>query len=58
MRIPIDKDEWYPVYTVYERPGPSFYVEADVSCVDRWKRVTAEFEAVQKEIANLAHIDA
>lgn len=57
LRVPIDQDAWYPVYTVYDYPSPSFYVEADAETVERWKRVKAEFEAVQREIQKMEHFD-
>jgi len=52
MKVKIDRDEWCPVYSVEadDDPYASFEIDVDADTAERWKRVSAEFSAVQAEI--------
>jgi len=49
MKIGIDREELYPVYEILNEgePCPSFEIDVDADTAERWKRVSAEFSAVQ-----------
>lgn len=50
MKAYIDTDEWYPVHSVKERTTcPA--IEVTPETLQRWQRITGEFEAMQKEIS-------
>lgn len=48
MKVHIDSDEWFPVYSLHPSAGP----ECDVSpeTVERWKKVHDDFEQTQSEM--------
>lgn len=48
VRIKIALDERYPLFLVDNDHGSPIDVDSDT--LDRWRRVMAEFEAVQDEI--------
>lgn len=51
MKVKIDRDEWYPVYSVHsvhDQYGDE--IEVDDLTAERWRRVTAEFESIQDEM--------
>jgi len=51
VKVWIDMDEWYPVYTVYQgNLDLGLGQDVDDETVARWLRVTADFEAVQAEM--------
>lgn len=51
MRVLIDSDEWYPVYSLREMYG--LQVEVTQDQLDRWTRVFNDFDSVQAELAIL-----
>jgi hypothetical protein len=56
MKVKIDADEWYPVYTLEEvdRVYPyDVVVDVSMELFDRCTRVTAEFRQIQKELGKL-----
>lgn len=53
MRIWIDADEEYPVYT-FGATGVKATIEVDAEACARWERVFAEYQAVQEELAALS----
>lgn len=57
MKVQIDSDEWYPVYTIYEGEDTTeeYMTEVPDDLVERAKKVTAAFNALQEELAKYAH---
>lgn len=52
MKVRIEGDEKYPVYDfVDEWPNLGHLVEVDEATAARWRRVIAEWEQVQEEMA-------
>jgi len=51
MKIHIDSDEWYPMYSISSDTTDTA-VEVHVSTVKRWRRVLKEFKAVQEEMGD------
>ncbi len=47
MKVKIDSDEWYPVYSIV-----SYGTECEVpeDTVQRWNRIMGEFDVMQKEM--------
>jgi len=56
MKIKIDWDEWYPVYSISDDCGVE--VEVSEETLARWRRVDAEFDAAQKEMRVLVKANA
>ena len=56
MRVRLDRDEWWPVYTV-EIPGPDdasgLFVAIPEELHERYLSAMAEFVAVQGELSRL-----
>jgi len=51
MKAYIDKDEWYPVYTVdEERSYMADEIEVDEEAMRRWHRAHLEFNKAQDEM--------
>lgn len=48
MKVKIDSDEWYPVYDLDDYGDE---VEVPDDKVAEWKRILAEFDVMQKEMA-------
>lgn len=53
-QIGVDKDEWYPVFSITE-PHLTYSrtIDAPAEFVQRARRVFAEFEDVQRELQKL-----
>lgn len=51
MKVQLDSDEWYPVYSIVEKSG-DVEVELDEPIIERIKAATAEFLAVQALMAD------
>jgi hypothetical protein len=47
MRVKIDKDEWYPVYSI---GSYGFSIEVPEETVKRWKKIEEAFLKMQKEM--------
>jgi hypothetical protein len=57
VKIVIDEDEWYPVFSIKEERYVYAYdvrVEVTEEQVARWRKVFEEFELVQDELRALA----
>jgi len=52
MKVYIDSDEWYPVYSVEKSP---WGIEVDVpeEVLERWDQVFCQFRNIQSEMAAL-----
>ena len=51
MKVYIDEDEMFPVYSITDYPSyPRTEIEVDEATVERWQRIIAEFDAVQSEM--------
>lgn len=48
MKVKIDADEWYPVYSVTDDCGTKCEVPEET--VERWKRIEKEFDVMQDEM--------
>ncbi len=58
MKVWIDSDEWYPVYTLHtQQYSDEATVEIDSIFYERYKKALKEFRAVQKELRELAGDD-
>lgn len=58
MKIRIDKDEWYPVYTETDRePGGLIVreVEVEEAFYERWQKALDEFESIQDTLNVIYH---
>jgi len=56
MKVLIDSDEWYPVYSIETNPAYFFgapLVEIDESLLKRYENAKQEFEAVQLVLEEL-----
>jgi hypothetical protein len=53
MKVGIDWDEWYPMYSICKKGRKVF--DLPVETVERWKRAFAEFDAVQEEMRKLVY---
>jgi hypothetical protein len=58
MRVCLDVDEWYPVYTPY-RAGhlmfdDSYAVDVDPETLARWEKADEDFARAQREMAAAA----
>lgn len=54
-RVGIERDEWYPVYTISEKieSYQDYMVVVPQELVDRYKAVREEFRKVQNELSKL-----
>lgn len=53
MKITIDREEWYPVYTIDREPSKREKpIEVPDEIVERWERIEVEFHKVQDEIVD------
>jgi hypothetical protein len=54
MKVWIDGDEWYPVYTLHrQQHSDEATVEIDSIFYERYEKALKEFQAVQKELREL-----
>lgn len=53
MKIRIDSDEWYPVYSVRSDDKYGYEVEATPEQIDRWKAAEEAFSVAQQEMGEL-----
>jgi len=53
MKVKIDKDEWYPVYTVSIADNADVDVNIGPRRLARWQRAFEEFWRVQEEMAKV-----
>jgi len=55
MKIYIDADEWYPVYSLSRVKNHDFEVESDApeELVERWEKTMEKFRELQAEIKKL-----
>jgi len=56
MKMYIDTDEWYPVYTLRDDKRtylPSYEVELDQNLMDEYQRIMDEFDAFQEILSKL-----
>lgn len=58
MRVKIDVDEWYPVFSISDdKPTAAHGVEVSDQTIERWRRVGREFDEVQKELREASGYD-
>ena len=56
MKMYLDKDEWYPVYTLREEHRPyltEYWVDVSSELMERHKKIIADFDALQDELSKL-----
>jgi hypothetical protein len=57
VTVTIDKDEWYPVYTIVEDGSTyGFPLTIPATLAERTKAATDEFNAVQDELHRIAKV--
>ena len=56
MKVHIEVDEWYPVYSIVERDRYVTTIEADAKTVQRWRDAETVFATAQDEIAELVKL--
>lgn len=61
IKVSIDKDEWWPVYSLGDRNEPiadwESFTHVSPGFYKRYKKALAEFEAVQSELARLPWLE-
>ena len=56
MKVYLDKDEWYPVYSASldkDTAYPEYVFDVPEETFSRWSRIQDQFEEIQKEMARL-----
>lgn len=52
-RVRISRDERYPVYSIDDEHHRNAVVEVDGATLERWLRVSGEYEQMQREMYEL-----
>lgn len=55
MKVFIDSDEWYPVYSFDMNYGQE--VEVSEETLARWKQTMVDFDKMQREMRELSEAD-
>lgn len=50
MKVYIDTDDIFPVFTIWVRPEDGEEIEVDGRIIRRWRRVIKEWEKIQDEM--------
>ena len=55
IKITVDSDEWYPVYTLYRsREGAKYYLELEEETVLEIEKIQKQFDELQSKLREIS----